>query len=76
MQLESLFTEMADALRTKEETTSKISAESFPQRIKDLKVLDTTDSTATADDLLLGRIAYAIGKRIIGRRSYRLPYFN
>ena len=66
MQLETLFTEMADALRTKEDTTNKISAESFPQRIKDLKVLDTTDATATADDVVAGKIAYANGKRIIG----------
>lgn len=66
MQLNELFTEMADALRTKEETTSKISAESFPQRINDLKVLDTTDATATADDVIAGKIAYANGKRLIG----------
>lgn len=66
MQLETLFTEMADALRTKEETTDKISAESFPQRIKDLKVLDTTDATATANDIVAGKIAYANGKRVIG----------
>lgn len=66
MQLETLFTEMADALRTKEDTTNKISAESFPQRIKDLKVLDTTDATAIADDVVAGKIAYANGKRIIG----------
>lgn len=66
MQLETLFTEMADALRTKEETTSKISAESFPQRIKDLKVLDTTDATVTSDDIVAGKIAYANGKRVIG----------
>ena len=66
MQLETLFTEMADALRGKEETTDKISAESFPQRIKDLKVLDTTDATATANDVVAGKITYSNGKRIIG----------
>ena len=66
MQLETLFTEMADALRTKEETTDKISAESFPQRIKDLKVLDTTDATATANDVVGGKIFYANGKRGVG----------
>lgn len=66
MQLNELFTEMAEALRTKEETTDKISAESFPQRIKDLKVLDTMDATATANDIVAGKIAYANGKRVIG----------
>ena len=66
MQLNELFTEMAEALRTKEDTTNKISAESFPQRIKDLKVLDTTDATVTSDDVVAGKIAYANGKRVIG----------
>lgn len=66
--LESWITSIADAIRNKTNSSSKIIAETFPEVIATigLNASDTSDATATINDLRKGVSAYSQGIKIIG----------
>ena len=65
--LSNFLEDVADAIRTKKETTEKIPAANFDTEILSITTgTDTSDATATPDDILYPKTAYVNGKKIIG----------
>ena len=62
--LSNFLEDVADAIRVKKETTEKIPAANFDTEILGITTgIDTSDATATADDILQNKIAYgSVGK--------------
>ena len=65
--LADLLKAICDAIRSKEGTSNKISHQDIPTRIAEIQTgIDTSSGTATAGDILKGKIAYSKESEIIG----------
>ena len=67
--LESFLKDVAGAIKTKKGTTALIPAAKFDEEIASITTgegVDTSDATATAEELLINKTAYVNGKKITG----------
>ena len=73
--LTNFLEDIADAIREKKGTELPIPAADFDTEIRSITTgSDTSDATATADDILYPKTAYANGQKLIG--NIQTTYIN
>ena len=71
--IKTIFTNIANAIREKKGTTTKYLPENMSAEISTIETgIDTSDATATPNDILLDKTAYANGEKIVGT----IPTYN
>ena len=71
--IKTIFTNIANAIREKKGTTEKYLPENMSAAISTIETgIDTSDATATPNDILLDKTAYANGEKIVGT----IPTYN
>lgn len=71
--LVDLFKDIANSIRFKEGTDKPLKAEYFYANIMNLAEVNTADATATAADIIDGKVAYGQGQRIVGTMAPGVP---
>lgn len=65
--LTNFLGDIADAIRTKKQTEEQIPAENFDQEILSIETgIDTSDATATVDDVISPKTFYSNGQKLTG----------
>ena len=65
--LSQFLSDVADAIRTKKDTTEQIPAENFDTEILSIETgIDTSDATATVDDVISPKTFYSNGQKLTG----------
>jgi hypothetical protein len=71
--LVDIFKDIANSIRFKEGSDKKLKPEYFYANIMNLAEVNTADATATAADILDGKVAYGQGQRIVGTMAPGVP---